>query len=153
MPDVWWNDDEQLIAALGGALREAEPPVRFVEAGKAAFAWRNVDAELAALAYDSSRGDLDAVAMRTERAPLRAMTFSAAHVSIEIEVGPESVVGQLLPPQPGEIEVLDDSSTAVRCIPVDDVGCFVLRPAPDGRFRLLCRTSDDRDVLTDWVTP
>ncbi len=50
-----WND-EALLAALRQALaaRQAVPP-EFVEAGKSAFAWHNIDAELAQLTYDSAR--------------------------------------------------------------------------------------------------
>ena len=46
--DGW--DDEELLAALRQALtaRRAVPP-EFVEAGKNAFAWHNIDAELAQL--------------------------------------------------------------------------------------------------------
>ncbi|GAB3955588.1 hypothetical protein GCM10029976_098820 [Kribbella albertanoniae] len=50
-----WNDDGQLLEALRDALvTEQEVPRAFVEAGKAAFAWRTIDAELAALTYDSA---------------------------------------------------------------------------------------------------
>ena len=50
----WWDDDEELLALLRDALAEQhDVPARFVEAGKASFAWHSIDAELAALAYDS----------------------------------------------------------------------------------------------------
>jgi len=51
--DPEWNDDEKLIEALREAFASADDvPAAFVEAGKAAFAWRTIDAELAALTYD-----------------------------------------------------------------------------------------------------
>ena len=44
----WRDDDEDLLALLRDALAEQrEVPTRFVEAGKATFAWRSIDAELA----------------------------------------------------------------------------------------------------------
>ena len=50
----WWDDDEELLALLRDALAEQrDVPARFVEAGKASYAWHSIDAELAALAYDS----------------------------------------------------------------------------------------------------
>ena len=56
----WANDDDDLLALLRDALAEQrEVPTRFVEAGKATFAWRSIDAELAALAYDSVAAWLD----------------------------------------------------------------------------------------------
>ena len=40
--------DEQLLAALGEALRARQAvPEWFVETGKNAYAWHNIDAELA----------------------------------------------------------------------------------------------------------
>lgn len=58
--------DDRLVAALTEALREAEVvPPRFVDVGRAAFAWHNVDAELAELTYDSLLADaVPAPAMR-----------------------------------------------------------------------------------------
>lgn len=48
-----WDSDEQLVADLAEALRtEREVPDRLIEIGRAAFAWRHVDAELAALTDD-----------------------------------------------------------------------------------------------------
>ena len=54
MSQHWWMDDDQLLAALGEALRsERGVPAEFIAMGKAAFAWYGIDAELAALTYDS----------------------------------------------------------------------------------------------------
>ena len=40
-------DDDRLLAALGQALKAREAvPSWFIEAGKNAFAWHNIDAEL-----------------------------------------------------------------------------------------------------------
>ena len=48
------RDDEELLAALGEAIRAREAvPEWFVETGKNAYAWHNIDAELAQLTYDS----------------------------------------------------------------------------------------------------
>ena len=54
MSQRWWEDDNQLLAALREALRsERNVPAEFTATGKATFAWRNIDAELATLTYDS----------------------------------------------------------------------------------------------------
>src|SRR5580692_5651501 len=48
-------DDEQLLAALGEAVKAREAvPEWFVETGKNAYAWHNIDSELAQLTYDSA---------------------------------------------------------------------------------------------------
>ena len=53
MSQQWWEDDDQLLAALGEALRpEHDVPAEFTAMAKAAFAWRDIDAELATLTYE-----------------------------------------------------------------------------------------------------
>ena len=54
MSQPWWEDDDELLAALGEAFRsEHQVPAEFLAMGKATFAWRGIDAELATLTYDS----------------------------------------------------------------------------------------------------
>jgi hypothetical protein len=145
------DDDEELLAALGAAIRAREEvPEWFVETGKNAYAWHNIDAELAQLTYDSSR-DRDAVAMvRSEAASIRALTFTSAQLSIELEVTAGSMVGQIIPPRAGTLEV--HTTAGVACSPVDEIGCFAVTPIPNSPFRLRCRTEDGTDVLTGWIT-
>src|SRR6516225_1532356 len=81
-------DDEELLAALGEALRaRREVPEWFVETGKNAYAWHDIDAELAQLTYDSLADREPAAAVRSEAASIRALTFTSARLSIEVEVG------------------------------------------------------------------
>jgi hypothetical protein len=144
----WWTDDDQLAAALGEALRPV--PEGFVDAGRAAFAWRDIDAELAALTYDSAADGLVGAGIRAGSAPSRELTFAAADVTIDVEITHEAVLGQVIPPEPGEVRVTvagGDGTTAE----IDEVGCFVVRPVPAGAFRLDCRTGTGRRVVTGWL--
>jgi hypothetical protein len=145
------RDDDELLAALGEAIQAREEvPEWFVETGKNAYAWHNIDAELARLTYDSSR-DRDAVAVvRSEAASIRALTFTSAQLSIELEVTAGSLVGQIIPPRAGTLEV--HTTVGVTSSPVDEIGCFSVTPIPNSPFRLRCRTEDGADVLTGWVT-
>ena len=145
------RDDDELLAALGEAIQAREEvPEWFVETGKNAYAWHNIDAELARLTYDSSR-DRDAVAMvRSEAASIRALTFTSAQLSIELEVTGGSLVGQIIPPRAGTLEV--HTTAGVASSPVDEIGCFAVTPIPNSPFRLRCRTEDGTDVLTGWIT-
>lgn len=145
------DDDDELLAALGEAIRAREEvPEWFVETGKNAYAWHNIDAELAQLTYDSSR-DRDTVAMvRSEAASIRALTFTSTRLSIELEVTAGSLVGQIIPPQAGTLEV--HTTAGVASSPVDEIGCFSVTPIPNSPFRLRCRTEDGADVLTGWIT-
>jgi len=143
--------DEQLLAALGEALRARQAvPEWFVETGKNAYAWHNIDAELAQLTYDSSRDEDTVAAVRSEAASIRALTFTSARLSIELEVAQSSLLGQIIPPRAGTLEV--HTTAGVTCSPVDEIGCFVVDPIPSSPFRLRCRTADGADVLTGWIT-
>jgi hypothetical protein len=151
--DGW--DDEELLTALREAMRAREAvPAEFIEMGKNAYAWHNIDAELAQLTYDSDR-DADLMAsLRSETASIRALTFTSAHLSIEVEVTDESLVGQVVPVVPereGTIEV-QAKAGATTTTSVDEIGCFAVSPKPASPFRLRYRAADGTDVLTGWIT-
>jgi hypothetical protein len=151
MPEGW--DDEELLAAVGEAVKARQAvPEWFVETGKNAYAWHNIDAELAQLTYDSD-SDADqgrTAAVRSEAASIRALTFTSPRLSIELEVNESSLVGQIIPPRAGTLEV--HTSAGVTSSPVDEIGCFAVDPIPSSPFRLRCRTDDGTDVLTGWIT-
>ena len=149
MADSW--DDEQFLAALGEALRAREAvPEWFVETGKNAYAWHNIDAELAQLTYDSSRDQDVVAAVRSETASIRALTFTSTRLSIELEVAESSLLGQIVPPRAGTLEI--HTTAGVTSSPVDEIGCFAVDPTPTAPFRIRCRTEDGADVLTGWIT-
>jgi len=152
MPEVF--DDEELLAALREAFAEREAvPAEFVEAAKNAFAWHNIDieAELAELTYDSSRDAELEPSTRAETASIRALTFTSAHLTLELEVTHDSLLGQIVPAQAGTIKVQLREGTETT-VPADRIGRFTIRPIPVGEFRLHCKTSADTDALTNWIT-
>ena len=153
----WWDDDDRLLAELGAAVGEGEVPESFVRTGSAAFAWRTVDAELAELQHDSSleapapaglRGEPSG---RREHPQPRALSFEASEISIEIEIHPDAVRGQLVPGQPGMVLVRDERGERVAGVSADDVGWFVIEPVPAGPFRLHVRPASGAAVITDWI--
>src|ERR1700761_3496805 len=144
--------DEQLLMLLKEAQSDNQVvPPDFVAAGKNAYAWHGVDAELAQLSYDSER-DHDAVAgVRAEAASIRALTFTSAHLTIELEVGEDALLGQLVPTGEGTIDVQTRAGD-VATVSVDEVGCFPISPIPPSPFRLRCRTASGPSVVTGWIT-
>ncbi|HET9779556.1 MAG TPA: hypothetical protein VFP81_09765 [Propionibacteriaceae bacterium] len=145
------GDDDQLLAALREAMREREAvPAWFVETGKNAYAWHNIDAELAQLTYDSHSDERMATATRSETASIRALTFSSAQRSIELEVTEDSLLGQIIPPMAGTLEI--DTTAGTMTTTVDELGLFAVEPKPDSSFRLRWRTPDGADVITGWIT-
>jgi hypothetical protein len=146
--------DDALLAELGAAVRAGEQvPASFLAAGRAAFAWRTVDAELATLAMDSATAGVDALpGTRADRASLRALTFVAAGLTLELELTEDALFGQVVPPQPARVE-LQERNGATRCVEVDDVGWFDFRPAPSGMFRLRVQTAASvTSIVTEWIT-
>ena len=146
------SQDEELLAELRRAIsaRRAVPP-EFVEAAKSAFMWHNIDAELAQLTYDSTRSTELAAATRSEAASIRALTFTSARMSIELEVTDDSLLGQIVPAQLATIEVQPQDGPA-SVLSTDEIGCFSIIPIPDGPFRLRCQTPASADIVTGWIT-
>jgi hypothetical protein len=147
-PDKW--TDQDLLNELDNALRaEQEVPASLVDAGKAVWTWRSVDAELAALTFDSAAGVLEdwLVTTRSEAATLRSLTYVSPTLTIELEVTREGVIGQVQPPQTvsGELVLLNGTSLPLE---VDEVGWFTVRPAPRSPFRISCTTGDGVKVVT-----
>lgn len=146
-----WSDDEQLLAALGEALREADAvPSGVIARGEAAFDWLTIDAELATLTFDSAIDPVYAAEperVRAETAPLRALRFQAQAAAIVLEVTDDALVGQLLPPGAADVSLLTDAGTA-REAAADDLGFFTFRPVPRGSFRLRCRGRTGLELVT-----
>ncbi len=147
-----WADDDELVAALQEAFRAGQDvPREFIEAGQAAYTWRNIDAELAALTFDSASGLAATAPVRSAEASPRFLTFRSADLTIELEINADGIVGQIVPPQPGRAEARP-ASGPVSAAEIDEIGCFIVRPLPSSPFRLHCQASSGISVLTTWIT-
>ena len=102
---------------------------------------------LASLTFDSA---LEPVrGLRSGSGQPRVLIFTAAHLSLELEVMADLVVGQIVPPGPGEVVVETPDGTTFR-IEADDIGLFDFAGLPRGQVRLRCETPDG-NLVTDWV--
>jgi hypothetical protein len=143
-------DDDQLLAALSEAMRARQVvPSWFAETGRNAFAWHDIDAELAQLTNDSQNERRAPAAVRSETASIRAITFTAARLRVELEITEGSVLGQVIPSRAGILEI--HTKAGIRTAEVDEIGCFAVNPIPATPFRLRYRTADGADVLTGWI--
>jgi hypothetical protein len=141
------DDDDRLLDELRAAYRTAGPPTpTMIAAGRAAFSWGAVDAELAALTHDSLRDELAGV--RGPAAPPRTLVFQGAQVSVEVEHTDAGLAGQLIPPTAGEVTLWSPDGELASAT-ADELGCFELGDAPSGLVRLRCRTSSGV-LLTEW---
>ena len=143
--------DEELLAELGAALREAEDvPDWFLDTARAAFEWHALDAELAMLTHDSATTP-EPAGSRAEPLSLRSLTFAGRETTIGIEVGPDALHGQVAPPQAGEMEIRPREGRPTT-VPVDEDGWFVVSPKPAGTFRFFFRSTGGQVVVTGWTT-
>jgi hypothetical protein len=103
--------------------------------------------DLACVSFDSSLEPVQG--MRAEPGRARVLIFTAAALSLELEVMADHVVGQIVPPEPGEITVETPDGASAR-IEADDIGFFDFAGLPRGPVRLRCETSAGR-LVTDWI--
>ncbi len=149
-----WSDDDDLMVDIRTALHPTSVDGRVLEAARAAFSWRTVDAELdvelelAQLFYDSYL-DEDTL-VRGPSAGSRTLTFQGEQLGVEVELSGTGIQGQLLPPNPGLV-TLRTATGRYAAATADEVGCFALPAPPRGPMRLECVTDTGR-MTTDWVT-
>lgn len=151
MTDETTGADGSLLAALDNALSTARStPPDFVATAKACFAWHNIDAELARLTHDSSVETGAPATARSEQALIRAMTFEAPGLTIELELGEDTLRGQVIPGPGAEVEIQLANGEKVTTN-ADEHGYFLFRRVPVTSFRLHCRTASDIVATTTWV--
>jgi hypothetical protein len=145
-----WTDDE-LLQELRAALQEEPVAESVIRAAQAAFTWRTVDAELEMLSLDTS-DELAAGALVRGDGPgeQRTFAFRGERLSVEIEIDGAGIVGQLTPPQPGQVTLVTAEGPQAT-VEADDVGCFIFAPPAPGPVRLACRLGAGH-FATEWVT-
>jgi hypothetical protein len=143
-----WDDDRRLLDDLADALRATQPLADVIaEYGTSAYAWRTVDLLHASLSFDSSLAQ--AAEPRSDPGDARVLTFTAAPLSLELEIRPDQVAGRLFPPGAGEIR-METAGGVTFHVAADETGFFVLLSVPRGTVRLRCDTAAAR-LLTDWI--
>jgi hypothetical protein len=145
--------DDALHADLQLAGRLDEVPAESVAAAKASFAWRTMDAELAELAADSAEEGKLLAGVRGPGA-VRMLTFESPTLTVEVEVLEDGsrrrLVGQLVPPQAGRVEVRHSRGTVT--VAADDLGRFSVDDLAAGPLSLHCSgIAGGKEIATDWV--
>jgi len=146
-------EDDALLARLRGVSAELDPVPELVTiSARAAFAMRDIDAELAELVRDSAT-DPAAVAMRGTTDEIRIISFSTETVNFEIQVTPEgdqrSILG-LVTGASGPIEVQTPSGH--RTEELDDLGRFWVSELEAGLVRFKVTPESGHPVTTTWVS-
>lgn len=153
MPTPQWRDDESLLAELRDALAEAGPVTEQMRAaGRAAYSWRSIDAELelASLVFDSQVHAGRLVRDDDGQKP-RALVFEGTGMSVQLELSPDGMIGQLVPASTGDVVVRWHDGGAEQ-LEADEVGIFSLSPPPTRPFRVEAR-AEGRGIVTGWISP
>jgi hypothetical protein len=151
MPWRDWSDDEELLRDIADAIRPEPREQEVIAAGRSVFAFHvtDMDKALASLLYDSHLDGHAAVRGPLSGAP-RNLVFALGDVRVEIEVSDSGIEGQLIPPEPGQVRLLDASGPVAETT-ADEVGCFSFPAARNGPIRIECSV-DGRRVATEWIS-
>jgi hypothetical protein len=147
VPEPEEGDEREVFEDLKRVIGDADPvPPEVIDAALASRSWRRVDAELADLIYDSI---VDGAFVRSDRGA-RQLTFEAAGLTVEVEVGIRSMDGQLVPPQSAQVEVRHRDGTLT--VAADRLGHFRVEHVPHGPVSLRCQPDAARGATeTTWV--
>lgn len=148
-------DDEDLLALLRDAALVADAvPVHVQEFARAAFSFRDLDAQLAQIVRDSSDPALagGGVQMRGPGAP-RSLTFEVDDVVVDVEVietdAGRRIVGLAMGAGEGHLAVEYADGATIRT-PIDHLGRFATDARP-GQARLRLDDGLGRPVVTPWT--
>ncbi len=151
-PGVAGGDDfdDDLLGEFRALAARLDPiPPDAIAAARSAIAWRTVDAELAEIIGDPA-DDKKLAGVRSPQAP-ELLTFEAPSLTVEVEVlergTVRSLLGQLVPPTPGEVQVRHGAGTTT--VAADEVGRFRVDDVAPGPVSLRC-AAEARVVETDW---
>ena len=143
------HDDAELLAALGHVFEVIDPPpAHVIDNARDAFVWQSVDAALAELVYDSKAQD----DVMVRGAETREVTFRAPGIEVEVMVVSElhrSLVGQVVPAQETEVQLLHAAGTAVTR--TDTLGRFNFENVPPGPIKLIVVTASGARVQTEGL--
>ena len=148
-----WHDDDLLMERLTEAFaRERAVPEHVMQAAKDAFDWRGVDEELETLTLSFDSLLTDAVGVRGPAGDSpRVLVFDGEDLTIEIEVGQDVVMGQVVPAR-SELVILQCADGRVDEVTADDAGFFLLRRPSQGPIRLKWPNGEAAGVVTGWIS-
>jgi hypothetical protein len=142
-------DEALLEEELRQAVAILDPvPAELRQLAMDAYALYDMDARLAELTFDSL---VDAIPVRGAMDVPRMLTFTAGDLSVDVEVTSDRLMGQVMPPQPAGIEVLNGpQALCPTTLTADSMGRFTSDVPPSGPFALRLRTGGEV-VVTEWL--
>jgi hypothetical protein len=127
-----------------------------VEAARAAFLTRDLDAEIAALTADSRAADETAYEPARADDPAQGqwlLSFQGGGLHIDIEIDDERgdmrLLGQFSGPSVSECVLYAERGPVP--VDLDGLGRFIVDGLAHGPIRLRCVLADGRRITTTWV--
>ena len=146
------GEDAALLAQLRATLDEVDPvPPLVLEAARAAFGLRRLDAELAELVRDSAEERAGLIAVRGD-GNVRLISFETGLVTVELQVTERGMVRDLVAEVSGTALASAEVETpGLRHPTVRDDSMISADAVPSGLLRLHLRTIEGHDLVTSWV--
>ncbi len=146
--------DDPLFRRLRAVAEQADPVPDFVlEAGRAAFLMRRIDAELAELVMDSAVDAGSVLVRGPGDDQVRMLSFETDRVSIDIQVTTAAGARTLLVVVEGASgEVTIETAAGTSTATIDAHGRFSVAGVPAGTVRLHLTADDGSAVTTSWVS-
>ena len=144
---------DKLLEELRTVLRRTDPvPAEVTDFAKAALGWRRLDSELAELLEDSAL-ESESAALARGVAGVRSLTFRSSELTIDVEVQPGLLLGQLAPPPTAAtIELQLENGDSAATADSDALGRFRVAVEGEGRFRLRILRPGASAVETSWFS-
>lgn len=144
------REDDQLLARLrlGLALSDVAPS-DVTAFAKAAFSWRDIDAELAELDFDSIDEDIPSGVRSSATA--RMISFQAGQwmLDVEYDEAASRLMGHISPEAGYTIEL--HTSGAFFTAESDERGRFEAGGVASGPLSMVLRFADGQVIKTQWV--
>lgn len=148
------HPDDELAGWLASVVAHADPvPEPLLDAARAAYGLRDLDARVAELVRDSA---VDAPAALVRGDGRRLLSFETGDLAIECEVRRQparvdvlgQVVGAIATSVTAHVAAAPEDPVQV---PVDGQGRFSIRGLPGGVLRLGARLADGTVIVTSWT--
>ena len=151
-PGMWYDDDALMDGLTEAVARERSVPEHVMQAAKDTFDWRGVDVELQLLTLSFDSLLTDPVGVRGPGAnSTRMLAFDGEDLTIEIEVGRDVLMGQVLPARSQRV-ILQCADGRVDEVTADAAGFFQLRRPTQGPIRLKWLSGEAAGVVTGWIS-
>lgn len=142
-------EDDALLDRLRRVTAQADaPPPVVLDLARAAFALRDLDAELAVLVLDSETAGAELTGVRGED-DVRLLSYEASRLGLELQLDGRDLLGQVVGGVAESVVVeTDDGEHPVQA---DADGVFRYEGATGARVRVRLRGTDGLTVVTPWT--